>query len=332
MSKGNLILGTSRGKLGDIVTYRSMGQQMARVRVRNVKNPKTLAQMLQRVILASASKSVAVLEPIINHSYQSVAYGPESRRHAQKEFMKVLRAQAVQAYNSETEGREVGLIPLSAVGSSVAAFPISQGSLLPIDCAMEAAGAGQGVMYLQQMPTEGTGTASAVTLGDFLAAFGADIQTQFTFVFLHAAEVGETQVGGKFYAGQPLFARVNFKADADLTAVLFTTTSETDSRINTALVDAERSNNVDKLIFNIDAQSVTYDDGGSLSVAAGTVIKSKYDGSKWLRSTQYLAVGYPEVGTPSQSVWAWNDYEDIVDSVYTGDIVPEDRYLNKEKN
>ena len=326
MAKGNLILGTARGKLGDVVTYRSMGQQMARVRVRNVKNPKTLAQMLQRVILASASKSVAVLEPIINHSYQSIAYGSESRRHAQKEFMKVLRAQAVQAYNSESENKEVGLIPLSAVGSSVAAFPISQGSLLPIDCSMQQVTASKGALYLLQMPG-----GESVSLGDFLSAFVADIQTQFTFVFLHAAEAGETQVGGNFYVGQPLFARVNFKADADLTAALLTFT-EGGSRINTTLIDTERSSNADKLVFDLEAGTVTYDDGDQMTVAAGTVIKSKYDGSKWLRSTQYLAVGYPEAGEPNQALWAWNDYEDIVESVYTGDIVPEDRYLNKEKN
>lgn len=326
MAKGNLILGTSRGKLGDIVTYRSMGQQMARVRVRNVKNPKTLAQMLQRVILSSAAKSVAVLEPIINHSYQSVAYGAESRRHAQKEFMKVLRAQAVQAYNSETEGREVGLIPLSAVGSSVAAFPISQGSLLPVECSMIASTQNQGTLYVPAIPTEANNT-----LGQFLAAMGADVQTQFTFVFLHAAEVGETAVGGKFYAGQPLFARVNFKADADLSTAMFVADGDL-FKISTALVDTERSNNVDSLLFNLDAQEVTFADGANNSVCAGTIIKSKYDGSKWLRSTQYLAVGYPETGTANQALWAWNDYEDIVDSVYTGDIVPEDRYLNKLKN
>ena len=57
-----------------------------------------------------------------------------------------------------------------------------------------------------------------------------------------------------------------------------------------------------------------------------------FQDGKWLRSTQYLAVGYPELVGSNQSIWAWNDYEDVVDSVYTGDIIPEDRYLNKEKN
>lgn len=326
MAKGNLILGTARGKLGDVVTYRSMGQQMARVRVRNVKNPKTLAQMLQRVILASASKSVAVLDPIINHSYQSVAYGPESRRHAQREFMKILRAQAVQAYNSETEGRQVGLIPLSAVGSSVAPFPISQGSLLPVDCQMVRAATNQGVMLCNGIPADPTST-----LGDFLRQMGADIQTQFTFVFLRAGEAGDSPSGGKFWVGLPVYARINFLADADLTARVFTGEGD-EVAFSPAVIDTTRSNNVDKLVVISDAQQITWNEGDTNSVAAGTCIKSKYQDGKWLRSTQYLAVGYPELVGTNQPIWAWNDYEDVVDSVYTGDIIPEDRYLNKEKN
>lgn len=327
MAKGNLILGTSRGKLGDIVTYRSMGQQMSRVRVRNVKNPKTLAQMLQRIVLSSASKTVAMLDPIINHSFQSVAYGAESRRYAQKQFMKVLRQQAVEAYNSEVGNKEVGIVPLSAVGASVAAFPISQGSLLPVEYSMQKANDNQAALLIN------AAFAGDATLGDFLNAIGADINTQLTFVFLRAQVVGETAVGGNFYAGLPIFARINFKQDADLTAAAFTPLEEGSdyARINAALVDAERSTNSEQLCFFPDATTVHYGSPTD-SVCAGAIIKSKYDGSKWLRSTQYLAVGYPETGTPKQALWAWNDYEDIVESIYTGDIVPEDRYLNKEKN
>lgn len=326
MARGNLVLGTARGKLGDIVTYRSLGQQMSRVRVRDVKNPKTLAQMIQRVVLSSASKTVAALEPIINHSYQSVAYGPESRRHAQREFMKILRAQAVLAYNSETGNKEVGLLPLSAVGASVAEFPISQGSLFPTRCMMQMVGSRQAVLYCSGLPAD-----PSATLGDFLSAMGADINTQFTFVFLRASEVGDSPSGGNFFVGLPAFVRINFLPDADLTARVYSGEGS-ELAFNSAIIDATRSNDIDKLIVFEDAQQVTFDDGAEASVCAGTIIKSKYQDGKWLRSTQYLSVGYPETGTPDQALWGWNDYEDIVDSVYTGDIVPEDRYLNKEKN
>lgn len=53
MAKGNMLLGYSRGSVGDVVFTRSKGQQIARARNRNPKNPKTRAQMAQRSIFAS---------------------------------------------------------------------------------------------------------------------------------------------------------------------------------------------------------------------------------------------------------------------------------------
>lgn len=53
MAKGNMLLGYSRGSVGDVVFTRSKGQQIARARNRNPKNPKTPAQMAQRVKFAS---------------------------------------------------------------------------------------------------------------------------------------------------------------------------------------------------------------------------------------------------------------------------------------
>lgn len=53
MAKGNMLLGYSRGSVGDVVFTRTKGQQIARARNRNPKNPKTPAQMAQRVKFAS---------------------------------------------------------------------------------------------------------------------------------------------------------------------------------------------------------------------------------------------------------------------------------------
>lgn len=54
MAKGNMLLGYSRGAVGDVVFARSKGQQIQRARNRNPKNPKTRAQMAQRSIFACA--------------------------------------------------------------------------------------------------------------------------------------------------------------------------------------------------------------------------------------------------------------------------------------
>lgn len=53
MAKGNMLLGYSRGSVGDLVFKRVKGQQVTAPRNRNPKNPKTKAQMAQRIKFAS---------------------------------------------------------------------------------------------------------------------------------------------------------------------------------------------------------------------------------------------------------------------------------------
>ena len=54
MAKGNMLLGYSRGSVGDVTFSRVKGQQVQRARNRNPLNPKTPSQMWQRAKLASA--------------------------------------------------------------------------------------------------------------------------------------------------------------------------------------------------------------------------------------------------------------------------------------
>lgn len=53
MAKNSLFWGKASGKLGEMVLYRAGGEQRARTYVQNVKNPKSLAQMKQRIKMAS---------------------------------------------------------------------------------------------------------------------------------------------------------------------------------------------------------------------------------------------------------------------------------------
>lgn len=56
MAKGNMLLGYSRGSVGDVTFYRAGGSQRQRARNRNPNNPRTPAQMAQRSIFANAVK------------------------------------------------------------------------------------------------------------------------------------------------------------------------------------------------------------------------------------------------------------------------------------
>lgn len=53
MAKGNVMTGTLRGKIGDIIFSRQGGEQRSRAYIPEVKNPKTRSQMVQRTQLAN---------------------------------------------------------------------------------------------------------------------------------------------------------------------------------------------------------------------------------------------------------------------------------------
>ena len=53
MSKGSLFWANASGKLGESVFYRSGGEQRNRSYVKNIKNPRTEAQMRNRIQLGN---------------------------------------------------------------------------------------------------------------------------------------------------------------------------------------------------------------------------------------------------------------------------------------
>lgn len=70
MSKSNMLLGLAKGKVGDLVFYRDGGEQRTRTRV-IPKNPRTPAQMAQRVKMANVSALYRVLAPVLSSSFSN---------------------------------------------------------------------------------------------------------------------------------------------------------------------------------------------------------------------------------------------------------------------
>lgn len=94
MSKGNILLGFARGSVGDLTFYRRNAQQITRARSRVVKNPKTLAQQMQRAIMRTAVSAYGVIKGICDHSYEGVAYGADSYAKFLKLNLDMLRSLA----------------------------------------------------------------------------------------------------------------------------------------------------------------------------------------------------------------------------------------------
>lgn len=73
MGKGNFILGTGSSSIGDVTFARRNGQQIARVRVRKIKNPKSYGQAEQRMISAEVVKFYSPLSNVLETSFEGLS-------------------------------------------------------------------------------------------------------------------------------------------------------------------------------------------------------------------------------------------------------------------
>lgn len=80
MAKGNMLQGMARGKVGDVVFSRLNGEQIARVRNRNPKNPRTNAQLFQRAIMATVMQAYSAGKIILDHAFQGYSVGEGCQR------------------------------------------------------------------------------------------------------------------------------------------------------------------------------------------------------------------------------------------------------------
>ena len=134
MAQGNLILGTMKGKLGDVVAYNYNGKQAARVRRRKVSNPKTSKQAIQRAIAATVAKFVSAFAPVLNNSLQSEQTKVKTLAKIRSLNMTMLRQLAAQNLGSYapkgtmyvapnnyiiSRGSLPGLTPLASMAASL---------------------------------------------------------------------------------------------------------------------------------------------------------------------------------------------------------------------
>ena len=85
MSKGNMLLGHARGKVGSLVFSRANGKQIVRAKADVVANPQTEAQVIQRIMLNTVAQAYSKMASICDHSFQGVQKGAKSMSY----FMKV---------------------------------------------------------------------------------------------------------------------------------------------------------------------------------------------------------------------------------------------------
>ena len=127
MSKGNMLLGHARGKVGSLVFSRSNGQQIVRARAEQVKNPQTDAQMIQRILLNTISQAYSKMSAIVDHSFEGVPAGQKSMSLFMKRNLDALRNKLAEV--GDLNASEPNVSPINSNILAVNDYEIAKGSL-----------------------------------------------------------------------------------------------------------------------------------------------------------------------------------------------------------
>ncbi len=208
MAKGNMLQGMARGKVGDVVFSRLNGEQIARVRNRNPKNPRTNAQLYQRAIMATVMQAYSAGKIILDHSFEGYSVGEGCQRRFMSMNAKQLRAIiAADLAGSATPATQQGRVV--APGSTYpvpTVLQVSEGSLINsfVD----------GGKWTQPLTGETLAqycSRLGLVAGDLFTAVAFAIPTDAQAVF---SVIGDDTNYSKQFTCQFLYARYAVKASA----------------------------------------------------------------------------------------------------------------------
>ena len=282
MAKGNMLLGFSRGSVGDLTFYRRNSQQVTRARARVVKNPKTLAQQMQRAIMRTSVEAYKVIKEICDHSFEGVAYGANSYAEFQKQNMAMLRRIA-----ADGGVNEKSFLPAGFNGLVAMPWVLSKGSI-SWNGAQSISFSGELTFNLGELSADSVDT---ITYEQFKNVLGAREGDQITLIaFKKRTDIDESS------CLEPVIARIIVSPSGGygMDAEIFE---------NTGKIDEAHANILNE---NTDAFTFAYQTGHLLCkipstqqapfVAIGAAIicsRRAADGS-WLRSAATMEVNSTE--------------------------------------
>lgn len=199
MSKGNMLLGHARGKVGSLVFSRANGKQIVRSRAEVVKNPRTQAQMIQRIMLNTVAQGYSNMKAIVDHSFEGLSAGQASMSYFMQRNLDNLRTKVA---NEIAEGKSLSEIidftPLKTNVLAVNAYEIAKGTLpsigvLPADDSrsytfMAAANTYEGIMQRYGLKRGDQLTFIALVVGT-----DGNIKFQYNRVILDPRETDGTE-------------------------------------------------------------------------------------------------------------------------------------------
>lgn len=309
MAKGIEMNGMLRGKRGGVVYSRVNGEQLSRARATQVANPKTTAQMAQRIIFATATQAYSLMKPIVDHSYEGVKYGAKTQQAFMKDALALLRSRA-----ANDDGNF--LIP-NVVSLAANPYIVSRGTLTsPIHIGYDSDGDEVRITSMANPQIEGDYVVTAASFCDILGINKGDQITLVAIVKDEGQPVIGEYAGREYRRNKFIYARITVKADAADNDVVY---SNAESKWGTAVIVEGFDN--DFYTSGVTGTTFTFGYKGTEMLALGC-IRSVKEGDKWLRSTTQLD------WIDTQLIYNFNDMLPAWTSGGTKIEFESDKYLN----
>lgn len=95
MAKSKSFFGLRRGSTKSLTFSVFNGKQVTKDRVESVRNPRTILQMRQRMVMATASAAYTAMKEIVDHSFEGLTYGLDNMSEFIRQNAKAIKAAAL---------------------------------------------------------------------------------------------------------------------------------------------------------------------------------------------------------------------------------------------
>lgn len=274
MAKSKSFFGLRTGSTKTLTFQVNNGKQITKDRVEIVKNPRTQSQMVQRMIMATASAAYAAMREIANHSFEGTTYGQPCMSKFISINAKLLANNLAVAGTSFAYNKyqDRGLVP--------GAYQLAKGSL-PTPSFTYSASSGEGSISITLNPT---GLTSGYTANDLGAALGLQVGEMATICMIF----GNAAANGWNFG----FVRVKFlqSGTVALTAANLADYFQIESSIGEAAVTV----NTTSLVLAYSDVDIA-----DTSAIARCVIYSRNSANGWLRSDAIMTIPAGMVVAPT---------------------------------
>lgn len=176
MAKSKSFFGLRRGSTKSLTFSVLNGQQVTKDRVYGGKNPRSLAQMVQRMCLATSSAAYSQMKQIVDHSFEGISYGANTMAEFIKVNTKLIKN------NYELAGENFAYNPYGDRGLKVGAYQMAKGTATPISASVFNAAKGNGNLAVTIL----NGGAESVTANAIMASLGIAVGELATYCFMYA--------------------------------------------------------------------------------------------------------------------------------------------------